>query len=674
MLQNGILSDRFFTRPNGQISVPLLIVGDSTAAYSATLGALQGGATVCLVQPQQVVGGQFTAQGLPASDDGKLVATQAGETFAISRSYRQFRQRQRELQKVQGKIVGNPGGGWVSHLCVTPVVAAHALNEALIEYLTQGQLTIIADAEPIEVLSEGQRRVTGVVFQDRQRGGKFTVNAQIVIEATDLGDLLELGKIKSRIGQESRHDTGEAVLPEEAYPSCQQAITFCAVVEKTPPGEGVPIDAPPGYDELPWLQAQDFTSTFWIKKPEQNPPWKRQDFFDDWGIFTYRRIRRSQAQNSARDGDVTVINWGTSPRGVNGALCCGNDYRDGVLVGVSREERQETIQRARDRAQAYVHFLQTQNIDLKPRCDLTWTPDGIALAPYIREARRGVALTTIRHEDVAQTFFGEAARARCFNDSVGIGQYHYLDFHPNHAHGHVNLGDGANTLPFTIPLGALIPISTDGLILSAKSIGTTHITNAAYRMHPVEWAIGEAGGHLAAFALQKGIDVRTIATDKRLTQQLQAWLARFGVPLFWFDDIGHDDPDFEAIQVLSVAGVIAFEPGNLRFNPEGKITRGEVAVAVVKQIGFELNHAHAFKDVSREHRAYESIGTLFQKGIVVGVRRKRFAPDQFCTREHLSIMISKLGFNVEPVFSDTPQDHQKITRRELARVLYRAVR
>ena len=671
MLQNGILSDRFFTRPDRQISIPILVVGGSTAAYSATLGALQAGATVCLVQPQQVVGGQFTAQGLPASDDGKLVATQAGETFAISRSYRQFRQRQRELQQVQGKIVANPGGGWVSHLCVTPVVAAHALNEALIEYLTQGQLTIIPDAEPIEVLFEGQR-VTGVVFQDTQRGDRFTVNAQIVIEATDLGDLLELGKIESRIGQESRYDTGEAVLPEEAYPLCQQAITFCVVVEKTPPGEGVPIGAPPGYDELPWLQAQDFTSTFWIKTA-QNPPWKKQDFFDDWGIFTYRRIRRSQVNHSAKDGDVTVINWGTSPRGVNGGLCCGNDYRDGVLVGVSRQERQETIRRARDRAQAYVHFLQTQGIDLQPRGALTWTPDGIALEPYIREARRGVAITTVRHEDLAQTFFREAARARCFNDSVGIGQYHYLDFHPNHAPGHVNLGDGALTLPFTIPLGALIPIKTDGLILSAKSIGTTHITNAAYRMHPVEWVIGEAGGHLAAFALQKGVDVRTIATDKQLTQQLQGRLARSGVPLFWFDDIGHDDPDFAAIQVLCVAGVIAFEPGNLRFNPEGTITRGEVAVAVVKQMGFELNHAYAFKDVSSEHRAYESIGTLFQKGIVVGVGRKRFAPDQFCSHEHLSIIFSKLGFDVEQVFSNTPQDRQKLTRRELARVLYRAV-
>jgi hypothetical protein len=130
-------------------------------------------------------------------------------------------------------------------------------------------------------------------------------------------------------------------------------------------------------------------------------------------------------------GDVAVINWGTSSDPER-AFRCGNDYRPGRLVGVSREERQQHLQRARQRTQAYLHYLHSQDgIDLKPRGDLTWTGDGLALEPYIREARRGIALTTIRHEDVAESFFPNRARARCFDDSVGIGQYHYLDLHGN---------------------------------------------------------------------------------------------------------------------------------------------------------------------------------------------------------------------------------------------------
>lgn len=29
-----------------------------------------------------------------------------------------------------------------------------------------------------------------------------------------------------------------------------------------------------------------------------------------------------------------------------------------------------------------------------------------------------------------------------------------------------------------------------------KNIGITHITNGCYRLHPVEWNIGEAAGYL----------------------------------------------------------------------------------------------------------------------------------------------------------------------------------
>ena len=39
----------------------------------------------------------------------------------------------------------------------------------------------------------------------------------------------------------------------------------------------------------------------------------------------------------------------------------------------------------------------------------------------------------------------------------------------------------------------------ENLLAGAKNIGTTHITNGGYRLHPVEWNIGEAAGHLAAY-------------------------------------------------------------------------------------------------------------------------------------------------------------------------------
>lgn len=691
--KNGIFEDRAFFRPSeGQaIACSILVVGGSTAAYSATVGALRSGVDVCLVQPHAIVGGQFTVQALPASDDGDLLQQKAtierldGERFAISITQRRFRDRQRELQKVNGKVLVNPGGGWVSPLATTPVVAATALNEAIAPYIAEGKLRLIPFAEPIGVIRHEslghRRRVTGVVFQDRQNRRTFTVNGKVVIEATDLGDLLELGEIESRYGQESRSQTGEQALPDRVLPACQQSFTFGAVVQRTPPGQGVPIGAPPGYDVQPWLKTHEFEGSYWAKSRGQWEPQPR-DFFHDFGIFRYRRLLRSADDKTVRPGDVSVLNWGQHQHGETGPLCCGNDYRVGELVGVSREERQLHWQQARDRARAYVHYLQTKGgmKDLKPRGDLTWTKDGIALEPYIREARRGVALTTIRHEDVAKPFFPGQARARTFEDTVGIGQYHYLDLHGNDEPGHASLpGENVIAEPFTLPLGSLIPINTDGLILSSKSIGTTHITNAVYRMHPAEWAIGEAGGHLAALAVKENVDVRAIATNTPLVRKLQGILTRQGIPIFWFDDIAHDDPDFEAIQVLAAAGIIRSESNSdLHFRPQTSVNRAVVSTALMKVMGFELITPPnpTFSDVLPNYRwAYSSIETMYAKGITVGIDSQRFGPERAITREQLSIFVRKtLPAAYEVAFARTPQDRQVLQRRELSRVLYRVLR
>ena len=600
---NGIFNADVFTQPSdgATLSCSILVAGGSTAAYSATLTALKMNVDVCLVQPQKVVGGQFTAQGLPASDDGDLLKQQAsyskvdGEKFAISKAQRWFRQRQRQLQPVAGRLRDNPGGAWVCPITTTPVVAAQALNEPLVPYLQSGKLRLIADSEPIEVLMAetqtadgraGRKKVTGVKFRANS-GAVFTVNAPVTLEATDFGDLLEVAELPSRVGQEARSDTGEAILREAAIPACQQSFTFNVLVEHTPAGRGVQMPPPKGYDKDPWLDPYEFTGHYWLKRGHR---WDKRGFFDAFGIFRYRRVsRRSLNEKVVSAGDVSAINWGTSPHPEK-VQCCGNDFRFGHLIGVSRAERKELIQRARDRAQAYIYYLQTHGVaDLKPRGDLTWTADGIAIEPYIREARRGIAITTIRHEDVAERFFPEQARARCFDDSVGIGQYHYLDLHGNLVDGHITpKGKDVVALPFSLPAKSLVPMTTDGLVLSAKSIGTTHITNAAYRMHPMEWAIGEASGFLAVFSAWTGEEPRTVVETLPLLRKLQGFMARNGVPLFWFDDVAHDDPDFEAIQVMAATGIIRSENvSNLHFRPYGNVNRAVVATALVGLLKLE---------------------------------------------------------------------------------------
>ena len=686
--RNGIFAENVFTRPRdgSTLNCSILVAGGSTAAYSATLAALRMNVDVCLVQPLKMVGGQFTAQGLPASDDGDLLkqavsfSTVDGEQFAISKSQRWFRQRQRLLQPVAGRFQQNPGGAWVCPMTTTPVVAAIALNEPLIPYLESGKLRLVPDSDPIEVIiaaaetSGGRQRVSGVKFRDRTTGNQFTVTAPVTLEATDFGDLLELANLPSRVGQESRLDTGEAILPEQAIPACQQSFTFNVAVEYTAPGQGRLVPKPAGYGRDFWLNPYEFTSDFWIQKDRQ---WSKKNFFEAFGIFRYRRVlRQAISEKAVSVGDVSVINWGTSDHPEKGQ-CCGNDFRWGQLIGISRAERETLIARARDRAQAYIYYLQTHGgADLKPRGDLTWSADGIALEPYVREARRGIAVTTIRHEDVAESFFPGQARARCFDDSVGIGQYHYLDLHGNLVPGHVSpKGKDVAALPFSLPAKSLVPMTTDGLVLSAKSLGTTHITNAAYRMHPMEWAIGEASGFLAVFAIWTGESPRRIVETVPLLRKLQGFITRNGIPIFWFDDVPHDDPDFEAIQVMAATGIIRSENAdNLHFRPYANVSRAVVSTALVSLLALEkISPARpSFSDVQPgKHWAYSNIETLKAQGMIAGVGGDHFAPDAMITRRQLSYLVkAAMPQAYGQAFERISPDNTPLTRRELSRAFY----
>jgi hypothetical protein len=71
-----------------------------------------------------------------------------------------------------------------------------------------------------------------------------------------------------------------------------------------------------------------------------------------------------------------------------------------------------------------------------------------------------------------------------------VGSYR-IDLHPTtRQRTYVDI----SSWPFQIPLGALIPVRVENLLPACKNLGVTHITNGCYRLHPVEWNIGEAAG------------------------------------------------------------------------------------------------------------------------------------------------------------------------------------
>ncbi|MEO1983080.1 MAG: FAD-dependent oxidoreductase, partial [Fuerstiella sp.] len=119
--------------------------------------------------------------------------------------------------------------------------------------------------------------------------------------------------------------------------------------------------------------------------------------------------------------------------------------------------------------------------------------------------------------------------AAVFADSVGVGSY-AIDLHPGSG------GDNYidfQTFPFQIPLGSLLPVRMRNLFPACKNIGTTHITSGCYRLHPVEWGIGEAVGCMASFALKRKQTPQAIRANRQLLRDFQKFLRQQGVETDW---------------------------------------------------------------------------------------------------------------------------------------------
>jgi hypothetical protein len=167
---------------------------------------------------------------------------------------------------------------------------------------------------------------------------------------------------------------------------------------------------------------------------------------------------------------------------------------------------------------------------LRLRPDVVGTSDGLAKCVYVRESRRIRAEFTVLEQHVGVKARGDTHGAEEFADSVGIGSYR-IDLHPST--GGRNYVD-ISSWPFQIPLGALIPLRIENLLPANKNLGTTHITNGCYRLHPVEWNIGEAAGALAAYCLRRRLAPRHVRNDAQHLEDFQRTLTDvLGFELSW---------------------------------------------------------------------------------------------------------------------------------------------
>ncbi|MGN7860239.1 FAD-dependent oxidoreductase [Microbacterium sp. 22303] len=533
-----------------ELRADIAIIGGGLGGVAAALAALGRGKRVILSEEYAWLGGQLTSQAVPPDEHIWV------EQFGVTARYRALREGIRAYYRSFYPLTDaarrdprlNPGLGRVSRLCHEPRVAVAVIEQQLAPYLSSGRLTVLQPYVPAAAVA-ADHVVSSVTLRHIEDGTEVQVEAPFVLDATETGELLPLTGTDYVSGAEARSETGEPSAPEQADPGNLQAISWCFVFDHVE-GADFTIERPESYDY--W---REYAPDFWgdrllsftapqprTLEPESrtlhvNPPYgaerAEQDPREDPGdldLWEFRRIiARQNFQPGAYESDIVVANWPML------------DYLDGSVFDDPDAEAHRAA--AKELSRSYLYWLQTEAPrpdggtgwpGLRPRGDQTGTADGFAQAPYVRESRRIRAVTTVVEQDISVASRGHAGPAT-FPDSVGVGMYR-IDLHPST--GGDNYID-VECAPFEIPLGALVPVDTRNLIPAAKNIGTTHITNGAYRLHPVEWNIGESAGELASFCIDESTLPRHVLSDQELRQRFQSRLVESGIELHWPEILGY---------------------------------------------------------------------------------------------------------------------------------------
>ena len=457
-------------------SVPLLVWGGGSGGVAAALQAARSGVQTLLLTPGHWLGGMVSAAGVCAPDGNELTPWQTGLWGALLRALAE----------------AEPTGldhNWVSCFGFRPATAEAVLRGWVAE---APNLQWWPGCSLLAVERRGAR-VHSVTVE--RTGSPLTVLPQLVIDGSDLGDLLAHGAADYRLGWESQETWNEPSAPPQSR-LLQEAFF-----------ERQPVQSPTWvvFGQLQPGQLEQ------LSDHPLKPPF--EDATSRFGLartLSYGRL----------PGDLLMLNWPLQ----------GNDWHDdlpALFSGTSQQQRhhrQQLAPRMQAHSLAFAAALQEASngaLQLASLCPAVGEPpqdlqgsSPVAPMPYWREGRRLRGLNTVVEQDLLPLGPG-AMRAALPDDghgctSIAVGNYandhHYPGGDWPLAAKSCRWGGRWSGTPFCIPYGALLSASTHNLLAADKCLSVSHMANGATRLQPLVLNIGQAAGLAAALCLQEGKD------------------------------------------------------------------------------------------------------------------------------------------------------------------------
>ena len=474
----------------------VIIVGGGVGGTSAAIESSRNGAKTLLIEETDWLGGMLTSAGVSAVDGNyKLPSGFWGE--------------------FKDSLVSHYGSldalktGWVSNVLFEPRVGNEILKAIASK---EKNLKILYRSKVKSVVQTG-----GNNYNFNVKSSKGNFSSKVLIDATELGDILPMLDEDYDIGMDNKIMYGEDIAPDEKNDIIQD-LTYVMILKNF--GKSMKIEKPINYDP-----SEFYCSTASINCPESDKALWSPDQMMNYGKLP---------------NDKIMINW----------PIYGNDYYSNLLE-MNEDQRKVVFKKAKEKSMRYLYYIQNElGFDNYSISDEEYdTKDNFPLIPYYREARRISGITTFSLNYIKKPYDQVNP---LYRTGVLVGDYpvdHHHDAHPN-----------KKRLPqlsfypipsYTLPIGSIISKKNPNFLVAEKSISVSNLVNGTTRLQPVVLQIGQIAGLIASEAVNKNIntqqiDIRTIQTK---------FLNRGGY-IQPFLDVEKNHTFFKAYQRIGSTGIL----------------------------------------------------------------------------------------------------------------------
>ena len=473
----------------------VLVIGGGTGGTAAGIQSARLGARTIIVDSTSWLGGMLTAAGVSATD---------GDNRLPSGIWQEFR-------KAIWKRYGGPEAvatGWVSNTSFQPYVADSIFKAMAAR---EKKLQVIYNYWFVHVIKTGNR-VVGAVFTN-DKDSLLTIYAKVVVDATELGDVFSNAGAGYDVGMEAKSYTGEPWALDSAEDIIQN-ITWVATLKDYGPDANMTIPRPATYDSAMFLCSCQSRECPNAKLTPQQ-------------MLDYGRLPDHEY----------MINWPIH----------GNDIYLNA-IDMTHEQREQAYKIAKEKTLCFVYYIQHQlgykNLGLAN--DEYPTTDKLPFIPYNREGRRVKGIVRFVINDILHPY---SKSRTLYRTAISVGDYP-IDLHitgfpnaPQRVFPHIP--------SFGVPIGCLIPVNVNGLVVADKGISVSNIVNGATRVTTCVMLTGQAAGVLAWYCAHYNVEPRN--ANIRDIQEVLFDSRSYLLP---FIDVTTEDPNFKAIQRIGVTGII----------------------------------------------------------------------------------------------------------------------